>query len=308
MPRKTKIDNVKSAQEVEITVTLVPTGQIDDNPYNFRKHYPEDEVRKMGESLQEFGLRQVPTGRRTKEGRVQVAFGHVRLRGYRWNEKNTGGEPGSAKDPRQWEVMPLILKDLTDEQMFDYAWEENLTRSEVSRLDVARAIDNYCRAFPNVLDKDIAKRHNMSEANVSNMRRVLRLPEIFLTKIEEGAMSFTQGRELLALEGFANAESLMSMALAQTIPNTVEALHKSIEAVLKARAEAELRTMVIEEKTEGVTVQVMSGERHAIKGLLGNLETSLPQLPALLVETMTEWGRKRGQTIGADETLRLALP
>ena len=111
MPRTKKItkpENVKSQeQEVQITVTLVPTEHIDDNPYNMRMSYPQDEVKKMGVSLQTFGLRQVPTGRRTKEGRVQLAFGHVRLRGFRDNQENA---PGDVAQRSQWKVMPLVLK------------------------------------------------------------------------------------------------------------------------------------------------------------------------------------------------------
>jgi len=211
MPKKKQTELVKSKdQEVQITVTLVPTELIDDNPYNVRAFYPQEEIEKMGKSLQTFGLREVPTGRRLANGRVEMAFGHMRMRGFRYNQANA---PGSLGEQAQWKVMPLVVKDLSDEEMFDYAWEENLTRTGVPPIDVARAIEKYCKAFPKVLDKDIAKKHHMSEANISNMRRVLRLPEKFLTMIDEGKLNFTQGRELLTLEGIPDAETVMTEAV-----------------------------------------------------------------------------------------------
>ena len=207
MPKKKTItEKVKSKeQEVQITVTLVPIDKIDDNPYNIRQHYPGDAIREMAESIRDIGLRQPPTGRRLANGHVQLAFGHVRFRAFQYGDKNITS--------MSWKTMPVVVRELSDNEMFDYAMEENLRRTNVSPIEVARAIEAYTKAFPDVKDKDIAAKHSMSEANISNMRRVLRLPEKFLTMIDEGKLSFTQGRELLTLEGIPDAETVMTEAV-----------------------------------------------------------------------------------------------
>ncbi|GAJ20253.1 unnamed protein product, partial [marine sediment metagenome] len=114
--------------------------------------------------------------------------------------------------------------------------EENLTRTDITPLEVARCIENFSGMFPEVLDEEIAKKHNMTAANVSNMKRVLRLPEKDQGKIDTGVISFTQGRELLTLEGLENAENLMASAIgglrtgnkSYGHANTVEGLQASI--------------------------------------------------------------------------------
>lgn len=244
MPKKDKPDIVNSQEtEKDIPVTTVPTINIDDNPFNNRRFYPEDSIKEMAESIELFGLRQVPTGRR-KDGRVQLAFGHIRFRAFKYLDVHFKG----AKEKNPWTVFPLILKDLSDAEMFDYAMEENLRRTNVLPIEVARAIEAYTNLFPDVKDKDIAKRHNMTEANVSNMRRVLRLPEKFLQMVDEGKLSFTQGRELLTLESLPDALELMTEAVEGltiegnqfnlfkgALADTVGGLQKSIHIVMVGR-------------------------------------------------------------------------
>lgn len=206
---------------------------IDDNPFNPRKHYSQAKVREMAQSLQEVGLRQVPEGRRV-DGRIQLAYGHMRKRGFAANKK---------KDPQHWEMMPVDVKEISDQDMFHFAMEENLTRTDITPIEVARCTESFSQRFPDVLDEEIARKHHMTAANVSNMKRVLRLPEKILEKIDAGVFTFTQGRELLTLEELENAENLMTSALgglrtgnkSYGHSNTVEGLQASIHGVISSQ-------------------------------------------------------------------------
>ncbi|GAI65651.1 unnamed protein product, partial [marine sediment metagenome] len=154
----------------------------------------------------------------------------MRKRGFLANQK---------KDPENWEDMPVDVKEISDQDMFHFSMEENLTRTDITPIEVARCIESFSGMFPDVLDEEIATKHNMTPANVSNMKRVLRLPEKILEKIDNGVITFTQGRELLTLEKLENAENLMASALgglrgnkAYGHANTVEGLQKSIHEVI----------------------------------------------------------------------------
>lgn len=74
-----------------MTIKDIQLELIDDNPYNPRKHYPQAKIKEMAQSLLENGLRQVPEGRQV-DGRVQLAYGHMRLRGFTDNQDNSYGE------------------------------------------------------------------------------------------------------------------------------------------------------------------------------------------------------------------------
>lgn len=205
---------------------------IDDNPHNPRKYYPQAKVKEMAQSLKEVGLRQIPEGRAV-DGRVQLAYGHMRHRGFRYNLTH--------KEPGDWTTMPIDVKEISDQDMFHFAWEENMRRTDVTPLEFARCIEAFSQMFPDILDEDIAKKHGMSAANVSNMKRVLRLPEKIQEKIDAGTISFTQGRELLIFEDLENGENLMKTAIeglkignrSYGESNTVEGLQKSIHGVFQ---------------------------------------------------------------------------
>ena len=218
-----------------MAVIKVALEVIDDNPYNPRKHYPQAKVNEMAQSLREVGLRQVPEGRHV-DGRVQLAYGHMRLRGFRYNQK-------MPREPEKWTNMPVDVKEISDQDMFHYAMEENLRRTDITPIEVARCIQAFGEMFPDVTEKELGEKHSMSEANVSNMKRTLRLPEKMLEKIDEGIISFHQGRDLLIFERFENAENLMRSALdglktgnkAYGEPNTVDGLQKSIHSIIKGQ-------------------------------------------------------------------------
>ena len=211
----------------------VALEHIDDNPYNPRKYYPPAKVKEMAQSLQEIGLRQVPEGRHV-DGRVQLAYGHMRKRAYLVNQK---------VDPEHWKTMPLDVKEISDQDMFHFAMEENLRRTDITPIETARCISAFSEMFPEVTEKDLGQKHSMTEANVSNMKRVLRLPEKLLEKIDNGVISFTQGRELLTLEGLEEAGNLMDSALygirtgnkSYGHSNTVEGLQASINEVIRGQ-------------------------------------------------------------------------
>ena len=177
---------------------------IDDNPYNPRKHYHPGKVREMAQSLQENGLLQIPEGRES-DGRVQLAYGHMRLRGFSYNQRH--------KEAGSWAAMPVDVKDISDQDMFHLAMEENLRRTDISPLEVARCIGAFSQMFPEVTEKEIGTKHSITEAHVSNMKRVLQLPEKILEKIDEGRINFTQGRELIILKKLENSEELMLTAI-----------------------------------------------------------------------------------------------
>jgi ParB/RepB/Spo0J family partition protein len=218
-----------------MAVREIPLELVDDNPFMLRTHYKQAEVKELALSIWEIGLRQKPEGREL-DGRVQLAYGGKRRRAFLSNQK---------KYPANVTTMPVDVHEISDQDMFHYAMAENLARSDVTPLEVARYIQQFSEQFPDVPDEEIARKQNMTPANVSNMKRVLRLPDKLLEKIEAGIINFTQGRELLILERVEDAEHLMISALGNLRtgnksyghPNTVEGLQASIHETISYRTQ-----------------------------------------------------------------------
>jgi ParB/RepB/Spo0J family partition protein len=216
-----------------MTVERIPLSQIKDNPYQPRSTYHRKDIDDLAYSIELHGLMQVPPGRR-KGADVELAFGHLRKRAY---------DKLAKKDSGKWGEMPVEIRSMTDDQMAMFALEENVRRADITPMDQARAIDKYLKSFLKKTEVEVARALNISKGAVSNMRRVLQLPDKFLEKIDAGVINFTQGRELLVLEGLENSENLMSSALAYLKTgnksyghaNTVEGLQASIYDVIRDR-------------------------------------------------------------------------
>ena len=213
-----------------MAVEQIDLELIHDNPYQARLTYHRQDIDGLAHSIKTHGLLQVPPGRR-KDGNVELGFGHLRKRAFAKLAK---------KEPERWGKMPVDIQDLSDEQMALFALEENLKRRDITPMETARAVDHYLNSFLKKTETELAEYLNMTKGNVSNMRRVLRLPEKILEKIDNGVISFTQGRELLTLGGLENAEDLMASALgglrtgnkAYGHSNTVEGLQVSIHEII----------------------------------------------------------------------------
>lgn len=203
-------------------IERIPLDQIKDNPYQPRVTYHKKDIDELAGSIKEHGLLQVPPGRR-KGADVELAFGHQRVRAFRKLAKKSAEKFGE---------MPVDIRQMTDEQMATFALEENMKRADITPLETARAVDKYLESFKKATEEELGKSLGITKSAISNMRRVLRLPDNLLEKIDAGKLSFTQGRELLTLENVPNGENLMKSAVTNLgrygRSNTVEGLQGSI--------------------------------------------------------------------------------
>lgn len=214
-----------------MSVRDVPLELIEDNPFNPRQNYPKDRIASMATSLQENGQREIPQGREV-DGHVQLAQGGLRLRGLVkcWQ-----------KDPDTWKTMRIDVVEVPDDDMFFFAIVENLERHELTPLEVARAVNAFMDRCPDATESAVAKRFGFSQGYVGNMRRVLRLPEEVLKLVDEGKITFTQGRELLPLESLPDPLKAMKTAYGKLQtggrtwgePNTVAGIQKAVYEVVR---------------------------------------------------------------------------
>jgi ParB/RepB/Spo0J family partition protein len=201
--------------------------EIQDNPFQPRLTYHRNDVDEIAASIKINGLLQVPVARR-KDGKVELGFGHLRKRAF----------IKLAKEDKKWSKMPLDIRELSDEQMALFALEENLKRRDITPIEVARAIDKYLEAFTDKTETSLAAMLNMTQGNVSNMRRVLRLPADILEKIDEGRISFTMGRELLIFEGLnVGTRNEWSQAEKKQVDVPIDAEYLMDEAINKIAKE-----------------------------------------------------------------------
>ncbi|MBA7603200.1 Nucleoid occlusion protein [subsurface metagenome] len=174
-----------------MSVIMIDPEKVEDNPYQPRSHYPRKTIDEIAYSIEQIGIIHIPTGRQV-DGHYELAEGHLRKRAYIKLKK---------KNPKKFGEMPLDIRKISDRDMAIISLEENLRRQDITPLEQARAVDMYLSNFTDVTEVSLAKTLNMTQGNVSNMRRVLKCPDEVLQKIVDGKINFTMARELLVFQG-----------------------------------------------------------------------------------------------------------
>ncbi len=178
----------ESGRPREISVDL-----IDRNPYQTRSHFGETEMEELAASIAASGVIQPILVRSLPNGRFQLIAGERR-----WLASQKAGKT----------TIPVILKNVSDEQAMEMTIVENLQRADLNPMEQARAYERLSREFK-MTQEQMAKRTGKDRASVANFLRLLRLPEAVQKKVEAGELTFGHARALLALE---SAEQLLKAA------------------------------------------------------------------------------------------------
>ena len=168
----------------------IPLAQITDNPWQPRQEIDREDLRELVESIRHLDVLQAPLGRRTEDGRVQLAFGHRRVEGCRVLHEE--GSRDASVD--------MDIAELTDEEMAVMGLTENEARKQLSQIEVVRA---HKRAIDEteLTAAELAARLGIAPSTLSNHLRVLELPPVALERVESGALKLAVARNLLVLKG-----------------------------------------------------------------------------------------------------------
>lgn len=154
------------------------------NRFQPRENFSEEEINHLAASIKEVGLLQPVVVRKIDESHFELIAGERRLRACRQNGM---------------EQIPAIIRtDLTDDDMLILALLENIQREDINPIEEGKSYEKLHRHF-NMSHEDIALKIGKSRTAVTNMIRLLKLPEEIKRGIEEQEISTGHGRALLGL-------------------------------------------------------------------------------------------------------------
>ncbi len=181
---------------------LIDLELIDPNPDQVSGTEDEAKVLELAESLKRNrdngmkGLLQVPMARLI-DGRAQLAFGHTRKAAFVF----------LAKDDPFFGQMPLIVRELTDLEMFETLAAENFKRRDISQIEKARLMHAYMTKHGKT-SVEAGEFFGVSDDTVRGTVRLLGLPESVQKKIEIGEINVSVGRMLLTAQKVVSADVL----------------------------------------------------------------------------------------------------
>ena len=153
-----------------------------------RKDFDEDAINALADSIKEKGVLQPLIVRKAADGYELIA-GERRLR--------------ASKIAGLTEV-PVIIKELSDNEVLEIALIENLLRENLSAIEEANAYQKLIDTFSHTQEK-IASTVGKSRSYVANTLRLLSLPEKVQEMVSQGKLSAGHARCLVGLD---NAEAL----------------------------------------------------------------------------------------------------
>ncbi|MBQ3454185.1 MAG: ParB/RepB/Spo0J family partition protein [Thermoguttaceae bacterium] len=160
----------------------IALDQIDPNPFQPRLTFEEEEIAGLADNIQKHGLLQ-PIIVRKKNGRYQLITGERRFRAFQKNGES---------------VIPAYILAVDDRLMAELALSENLQRKDLNPIEKAIAFRNYLETYDCGQD-ELGKRLGLDRSTISNMIRLLDLPEKLQKAVCTGDLTQGHARALLPL-------------------------------------------------------------------------------------------------------------
>jgi len=176
----------------------LPVDLIDPNPRQPRTSFQDESLLGLAESIRARGVLQPVLVRPLIGGRYELIAGERRWR---------------AAGLAERETVPAIIRRGDDAGSLELALIENMAREELNPVEEARA----CAALVEELGlsrEEVGLRVGRSRVAVSNLIRLLELPDEALELIERGALSEGHGRALLLAEDQTERRKLARAAAA----------------------------------------------------------------------------------------------
>ncbi|MEY2515916.1 MAG: ParB family transcriptional regulator, chromosome partitioning protein [bacterium] len=177
---------------------LVPVDLIVPNPKQPRRHFDEAALEALAGSLRERGVLQPVLLRPVAGGSYEIVAGERR-----WRAAQIAG----------LDTIPALVRLRDDAAALEAALIENMAREDLNPVEEARA----CAALVEELGltrETVGLRVGRSRVAVSNLLRLLDLPDEVLAALERGDLSEGHGRALLLATDHADRRRLARSALA----------------------------------------------------------------------------------------------
>src|SRR5271154_241788 len=174
----------------------LPVELIVANPKQPRRRFDEEALQALAGSLGERGVLQPVLVRAKPGGTYELVAGERR-----WRAAQIAG----------LEKIPALVRPRGDAEALELALIENMAREDLSPIEEARA----CAALVEELGltrEDVGRRVGRSRVAVSNLVRLLDLPDEALRMLEDGTLSEGHGRALLLAEDHAARRRLAADA------------------------------------------------------------------------------------------------
>ncbi|MCA9400511.1 MAG: ParB/RepB/Spo0J family partition protein [Candidatus Omnitrophica bacterium] len=219
-------------------VSTVPVKKIRHNSLQPRKDYDDAKLDELKASIQEKGFLQ-PIIVREIDGGYEVIAGERRLR---------AAEDLNLKD------IPVVIKNVSDEEVLVLALIENIQREQLNPIEEAEAYKKLIEDF-SLNHEAVARSVGKDRSTVTNLMRLLKLPAHIKRSVFENRLSVGHGRALLSVENMIQRDHLFNMCVNQnlSVRELEELIKKSTQGTVRQKKNQPAKqpeVLVLEEKLQ----------------------------------------------------------
>jgi ParB family chromosome partitioning protein len=240
---------------------VVAIDMIASSALNPRKDFDEEDLSELAESIRQKGLVQPIIVRQSEAGGYEIVAGERR-----WRAAQRAG----------MHTIPVIVRELNDQEMLELAIIENVQRSDLNAIEEASGYFDLMDRFSYTQER-LAEVIGKSRSHVANTLRLLKLPDSVRTRVREGKLTAGHAR---ALVGRDDAEALAERIVTRDMNvREVEALVHALENPNEGRGkrEKDADTRAFEKELAdslGLKVEIKrgSGESGVLQIKYGNFD------------------------------------
>lgn len=176
--KEKKENEGETKQETYVKITMVEPNR--EQP---RKNFDEDSLQELADSIKQFGLLQ-PILVQQRKDYYEIIAGERR-----WRAAKLAG----------LKEVPVIIKNLTEQEIVEISLIENIQREDLNPIEEAQAYKRLLTEF-DLKQDEVAERVSKSRTAVTNSMRLLKLSDEVQQMVIDDMISTGHARALLAVE------------------------------------------------------------------------------------------------------------
>ena len=213
LTKKTAVSNASSnAGSGQSELRQIPLEQLQRGQYQPRRDFDETALNELADSIKAQGVMQPIVVRLVAGNRYEIVAGERRWR---------------ASQRASLDVIPAIVRQISDETAIAMALIENIQREDLNSIEEARALKRLQTEF-DLSQQEIATAVGKSRPVIANLLRLLTLEPEVAEMLETRAIGAGHGKVLLALEGGDQIRAARRVAQGKLSVRQTEALVRAL--------------------------------------------------------------------------------
>lgn len=169
-------EDIKGLKEVDIDL-------VRPNPNQPRKHFDEEALAELADSIKKHGLIMPIVVNNMENGRYMIIAGERRYRAAKMAGKTT---------------IPVVVRSYSDREIKEISLIENLQREDLNPIEAANAMKQLMDEY-HLTQEELAERIGKSRPAVTNTLRLLSLAPEVISMVSSGRLSAGHARALVTL-------------------------------------------------------------------------------------------------------------